>query len=77
MGLTASNDCRVDDFNFKSKADALSDVEEWEAIGHEEEDRGVEHGQLGMGPDMGVGVGARRMGMGADTGRDRGTSGKV
>ena len=61
---------------FKPKADALSDAEEWEAIWHGEEDRGVEQGQLDAGPDMGVGVGAWRMGMDADKGRDHGTGGK-
>ena len=59
-----------------SKSDAISDVEEWEAIGHEKEDEQVEQGQLDMGPDMGVGVGARRTGMDKGMGRDRGTRGK-
>ena len=61
-------------FNFKS--DAISDVEEWEAIGHGEMDGQVEQGQLDMGPDMGVGVGARWTGMDKGMGRVRGTGGK-
>ena len=67
---------RVDDSIFKPNADALSDVEEWKAIKHGEEDRRVEQGQLDTGPDMGVCVGARRLGMDTDMGRDRGIRGK-
>ena len=63
-------------FLFKFKSDAVSDVGEWDAIGHAKEGEQVEQGQSDMGPDMGVGVGARRTGMAKGMGRDRGTRGK-